>query len=62
LDSYPGPIFCHQLIIVNLLKECTPKRLAEDVRSGKYRLADLPPAAITQALPHGMREKLYGED
>ncbi|ARU30358.1 hypothetical protein CAP31_00800 [Sulfuriferula sp. AH1] len=35
--------------IIELLQECTLQRLAEDVRSGCYQLADLPQAAVSQA-------------
>lgn len=36
--------------IVELLQECTLQRLAEDVRSGRYQLADLPQASIARML------------
>lgn len=65
-DETACPMHCEwkpiKQTIIDLLRECTFKKLAEDVRSGRYRLADLPLATIAQALPHGMREKLYGED
>lgn len=38
--------------IVELLQECTLQRLAEDVRSGRYQLADLPQASM-RMLPQG---------
>ena len=44
-----GPI---KQTIIDLLQECTLQRLAEDVRNGRYRLTDLPQAAL-QTLPQG---------
>ena len=65
-DETACPMHCEwkpiKQTVVDLLQECTLKLLAEDVRSGQYRLADLPLATITQALPHAMREKPYRED
>lgn len=36
--------------IIDLLQECTLQRLAEDVRSGRYQLSDLPQALIASGL------------
>lgn len=51
-DETACPMHCEwkpiKQTIVDLLRERTLKKLAEDVRSGRYRLADLPLALINE--------------